>query len=1082
MNVLLVSQCSKRALTETRRILDQFAERRGERTWQTPITQIGLETLRKMLKKTARKNTAVACHWLRGRDHSELLWIVGDARRFNEQGAVPTNTTERDILRRHHENDWLTAEDIRLLAVLASLFHDFGKASRAFQQKLTAKGKAIADAYRHEWVSLRLFESFVGSSSDLDWLERLANCGSHSSAVCLERLVRDFPKSAPSPFRRSHLPPLAQVIGWLIVSHHRLPLPPGDFNARGLQSLLVPVLTSWNGARENATEREKKCCWDFSHGLPFASLDWCRRAQDCARSMLKRPGFLESAARFLDDPYVMHLSRLALMLADHRYSSESRNERYGDPSFPLHANTDRETGELKQRLDEHLAGVASHARRVVRALPRLDRELPRIARARSFQRRSADARFRWQDKAYDLASSLREQSAEYGFFGVNMASTGCGKTLANGRILYGLANPQRGARFTIALGLRSLTLQTGEAYRTRLKLGEDDLAVLVGGGAVRELFEMGRRADLEVTDLDRIGSESAESLLDAGDHVHYEGSITDSPLKKWLENSPGAMKLVQAPVLVCTIDHLMPATESLRGGRQIAPMLRLLTSDLVLDEPDDFDLGDLPALSRLVHWAGLLGSRVVLSSATLPPSLVEGLFDAYRAGRSAFQKNRGNLGRGLSIPCAWFDEYGCKTETADDVATFRVAHNAFVDKRLRRLREAEPRRKVQLVTISSPKKDRDVVCGALADQLPVWMTTLHERHHVVDPKTDKRASFGLVRMANIDPLITVAQNLFARGAPEHTRIHLCVYHARHPLLIRSSIERLLDRLLQRGNELAIFEEGHIRQALDSYQELDHLFVVLASPVAEVGRDHDYDWAIVEPSSMRSIIQLAGRIRRHREGRCREANVFLLNQNVRALTGQRPAFTQPGFEGADHQLEVHALDELLSPDQLSPLDAGSRIRERTELQATRNLVDLEHRALRALVLGEGVDPTRFAVPLWWQTRAHLTGVLQREQRFRTGDKDVTYAFLPADEGESVFSRRMDDGKWVREGTRCSRPPLRFGPRVHSWGAYSYDEELDNLAATLDLEPLPCAKRFGTVQLEERIQGWEYHPVLGFQKGR
>ena len=32
MNVLLVSQCSKNALKETRRILDQFAERRGERT------------------------------------------------------------------------------------------------------------------------------------------------------------------------------------------------------------------------------------------------------------------------------------------------------------------------------------------------------------------------------------------------------------------------------------------------------------------------------------------------------------------------------------------------------------------------------------------------------------------------------------------------------------------------------------------------------------------------------------------------------------------------------------------------------------------------------------------------------------------------------------------------------------------------------------------------------------------------------------------------------------------------------------------------------------------------------------------
>ena len=80
MNVLLVSQCDKNALTETRRILDQFAERRGDRTWQTPITQDGLDTLRRLLRKTARKNTAVACHWIRGKDHTELMWVVGDRR------------------------------------------------------------------------------------------------------------------------------------------------------------------------------------------------------------------------------------------------------------------------------------------------------------------------------------------------------------------------------------------------------------------------------------------------------------------------------------------------------------------------------------------------------------------------------------------------------------------------------------------------------------------------------------------------------------------------------------------------------------------------------------------------------------------------------------------------------------------------------------------------------------------------------------------------------------------------------------------------------------------------------------------
>ncbi len=65
MNVLLISQCTKRAREESCRILDQFAERKGDGTWQTVITLEGLNTLRRLLRKTARRNTAVACHWLK---------------------------------------------------------------------------------------------------------------------------------------------------------------------------------------------------------------------------------------------------------------------------------------------------------------------------------------------------------------------------------------------------------------------------------------------------------------------------------------------------------------------------------------------------------------------------------------------------------------------------------------------------------------------------------------------------------------------------------------------------------------------------------------------------------------------------------------------------------------------------------------------------------------------------------------------------------------------------------------------------------------------------------------------------------
>jgi CRISPR-associated endonuclease/helicase Cas3 len=1095
MNVLIVSQCEKRALTETRRVLDQFAERRGDRTWQTSITQAGLDTLRRMLKKTARKNTSVACHWIRGHDHSELAWIVGDASRFNEQGSVPTNTTGSDVLRSEAENSWQSLEDIQLLAVLSSLFHDFGKASSAFQAKLTAK-VPIADAYRHEWVSLRLFEAFVGRDSDRDWLQRLARGDALLGAAALADLKRDDKPGALGPFGTGNMGPVAQAVGWLVVSHHRLPAVSRDKNAVPyLKTLLAPLLPDWDGARPQADAKERAECWHFPHGTPFDSRDWSRRAADCSRTMLERPGFIERASGFLDDNYIMHISRLALMLADHHYSSCESEQRYGDAAYPLYANTDRKTNQLKQRLDEHLAGVASHARRIVRALPRVERDLPRIARCKAFQKRTTSDRFRWQDKAYDLAASLRERAADFGFFGVNMASTGCGKTLANGRILYGLSDARRGARFTVALGLRTLTLQTGEAYRERLALGDDDLAVLVGGSAVKELFALSKETAQTPDGAKTYGSESAEDLLAQGNHVHFEGNLEDGPLKRWLGSNSNANKLLQAPVLVCTIDHLMPATESLRGGHQIAPILRLLSSDLVLDEPDDFNLEDLPALSRLVHWAGLLGSRVVLSSATLPPALIEALFDAYRAGRETYQKNRGEVGRALAIPCAWFDEFRSDHSTHQGTDTFRSSHDVFVEKRLGFLRKETERRKVAIIAPNlrrapgrSGNPSREGVCAALGEALPGHIVNLHSQHHTVDPTTSKKVSFGLLRFANIEPIILLARALFNASLPEDHTLHLCVYHAKHPLLMRSAIETMLDGTLKRHEELEVFGIPAIQEATASSVDNNHIFVVLASPVAEVGRDHDYDWAIVEPSSMRSIIQLAGRIRRHRPGECTAPNVAVLAENIQAITSpaSKPAFCKPGFEGneAPFLLKSHDVQRVLAPEQWSPLDAGPRIKERSALTPAENLVDLEHAAMRAKLLGQGANSNRFCAQHWWTTRAPLSGMLQTADPFRkSGGEDGEYGLLPLDEdAEDITLFERVEGRWKSspDGNLLKQVGLSVAPAVRPWGPANYRTELLKLSERTGLEPRACAERYGYLVLKPHQQGWEYHPVLGFKK--
>ncbi len=98
MMVTFVSQCEKKALKRTRRVLDAFANRIGDNTWQTVITEDGLIAVKTLLRKTATKNTAVACHWIRSRSRSDLLWVVGNQDSFNPQGIVPVNYTNGELI------------------------------------------------------------------------------------------------------------------------------------------------------------------------------------------------------------------------------------------------------------------------------------------------------------------------------------------------------------------------------------------------------------------------------------------------------------------------------------------------------------------------------------------------------------------------------------------------------------------------------------------------------------------------------------------------------------------------------------------------------------------------------------------------------------------------------------------------------------------------------------------------------------------------------------------------------------------------------------------------------------------------
>jgi CRISPR-associated endonuclease/helicase Cas3 len=163
MIVTFVSECEKKALMCTRRVLDSFANRIGSRTWQTVITEEGLLAVKKLLRKTASKNTAVACHWLHSnsRNRSELAWIVGNRSKFNEQGIVPVNRTQKNLLNSQWENDWHYLPLIKALAAVAALFHDWGKASACFQEKLKPTNKKWQSPAWARWFS---YQSSVAAS------------------------------------------------------------------------------------------------------------------------------------------------------------------------------------------------------------------------------------------------------------------------------------------------------------------------------------------------------------------------------------------------------------------------------------------------------------------------------------------------------------------------------------------------------------------------------------------------------------------------------------------------------------------------------------------------------------------------------------------------------------------------------------------------------------------------------------------------------------------------------------------------------------------------------------------------------
>ena len=807
------------------------------------------------------------------------------------------------------------------------------------------------------------------------------------------------------------------------------------------------------------------------------------------------------------------------MLSDHYYSSkEEVTPKWQDSSYLAYANTDKDR-QLKQKLDEHNVGVAHNAYLFSRKLPHLNEELPYLYDDNKLLSKGFgdDPAYEWQTKAYKEVKQHQENANTNGFFGINMASTGKGKTFANARILYGLSDPKIGCRFSIALGLRTLTLQTSKALKEKLKLEGNEIATLIGSQAIQDLENIknmrGKNNQNEEPSFQSNGSESCNNITNNDYDVEYDTSDSDYEglLKHWFEQKPKSQKLLHAPVLVSTIDHLTPCTEGVRGGKQIVPMLRLLTSDLILDEPDEFGLNDLPAITRLVNWAGLLGAKVLISTATMPPALACALFGAYKEGREAYMSaTTSDHNQTNKITCSFFDEFSTKTIEGNDSEQFREAHKIFVNKRVKHLNDKEVPIlcTAKLINVdknqekASEEKDKTPI-ELIAKEIHKQIANLHAEHNQIH-KNGKKISIGLVRFANIKPLIAVAKQLFSMSPDENSRFHFCIYHSQYPLAQRSFIEEKLDAILCRKDENNIWSYSEIKKAAEEKNEENQVFIVLATPVAEVGRDHDYDWAIAEPSSMRSLIQLAGRIQRHRKKSPKTENFYILSKNYRAISKEKShlAFEKPGFESDSCKLENHDLNDCLEKKQYRPLNSQPSIQlpdkyeeqKKYEVKPFKNLVTMEHTAYFEKLLGMNnkSNSNKDSAKSWWKLKCEKDvtwcAELQKRQPFRQSSPDRAYCLCSVSEsGEFIWKIKNEqvfpiEYVIVSDITSDKFNENCIADRNQAW----FNMDINNIYSelgekfTLSLEKI--SERFGEVRLvyredEPNSNSWSYHPLLG-----
>ncbi|WGO99631.1 CRISPR-associated endonuclease Cas3'' [Saccharophagus degradans] len=777
-------------------------------------------------------------------------------------------------------NDPQLEKTLCLLAELAGDSHDLGKATRLFQEKLLNPDFPIKDPVRHEWVSLLLVDQLLtGKTID----------------EAFDALPKTYSKGRIPFDNKAGIKTLSDALRFVVATHHGMFGPRLDGSY--LKSKALPV----DSSKHVREVPEHTFYSDPEYFISQASAFEPETEEKLIHSYQELTGIAANTTS-QGLKAISLITRAALILADHTVSS--RETKHADAK--LAANPIRNL--LKdgrrvpnQDLNYHLREVGLLAAALSRGIRRFVWPGLKSEVVSKITQPSGLTRFEWQDIACDSLSSLRK-TVDGPVLLLNVAGTGCGKTRMNAKAL-AVLNRRPELRFTTALNLRTLTLQTGTAYRDELEIPASDLQCIIGDRLVKKLYEHQQASASKSFDVDE---NPAERVFEG----HFLAPEPPAWLSEYSAMAEGQANIITPSVLVATIDFLAAAGDPSRQGHHGAAILRLANSDLILDEIDDYDPEAFIAVLRIVEMAAMLGANVVASTATLPTPMAEALIQTFLHGAEAGKVLNGRLCRGC-------DEHAAVAIIGERQAPCIVDRNDAGAQYHSFVTQPSPARSSTKIPKLVNLQERSE--QGFFERVRNSIIELHDNHQWEFRGGDKAVSIGLVRVANIKTAIQLAEFL----CDEFPNDRIATYHARDFLIQRHRKEAVLDSILNRKKGNSNLEGSpYISGLVNSCQSSSLKLIVVATPVEEVGRDHDFDWAVIEPSSMRSIIQTSGRVNRHRLAGVTSPNIHILNLNFKACQNRSPAFARPGYEPASGWGE-HDLSRLLDWNGVDEINSQLR---------------------------------------------------------------------------------------------------------------------------------------------------------------